>query len=164
MKNLLKTYNRTFTKGYLFYETNIINGEFSNHQGVEIGKIIDVNNKRIIIELTVDIHQEDAIRFQATNQGFYLNTLYDKNGLLTNKVSKNNICQIDNKIRIMRNVLLNTKILKTIENVKQKLEKLNSTFKNGKVLVCIPTLNIFKFTITKDSNEANYSFKVRIKE
>ena len=28
----------------------------------------------------------------------------------------------------------NNKILKTIENVKQKLEKLNSTFKNGKVL------------------------------
>lgn len=123
-QKLLKTYNRSFTNGYLFNETNIINGLSSNHQGVEIGKIIDVNNKRITIELTDDIHQEDAIRFEKTNQGMYLNTLYDKKGLLTNKVSKGNICQIDNKFRIMRNVLLNTKILKTIDTELNK--ELNS--------------------------------------
>ena len=113
--DLLKTYNRDFTSGYLFNETNIINGKSSNHQGVLVGKIIAVNNKRITIELSDDINQEDAIRFEATNQGMYLNTLYDKKGLLTNHVSKGNICQIDNKFRTMYKDLINTNILKTID-------------------------------------------------
>ena len=135
--NLQKTYNRDFTTGYLFNEQNIINGQSSNHQGISIGKVIDANNKRITILLTEDINQEDAIRFQATNQGMYLNTLYDKKGLLTNHVPKGNICQIDNKFRIMRNTLLNTEILKTIDiklnkelnNINEKKNPINIHFK-----------------------------------
>lgn len=122
--NLLKTYNRDFTTGYLFNETNIINGKNSNHQGIPIGKIIEVNNKKITILLTEDLHQEDAIRLEASNEGMYLNTLYDNKGLLTNKVLKNNICQIDNKFRTMRNVLLGTTVLKTID--KELVKELNN--------------------------------------
>jgi len=126
LTNLQKTYNRDFTTGYLFNEQNIINGQSSNHQGIPIGKVIDANNKKITILLTEDVNQEDAIRFQATNQGMYLNTLYDKKGLLTNHVSKGNICQIDNKFRIMRNTLLNTEILKTIDiKLNKELNTLN---------------------------------------
>lgn len=135
--NLQKTYNRDFTNGYLFNETNIINGKTSNHQGIPVGKIIDANNKKITILLTEDVNQEDAIRIAATNQGMYLNTLYDKKGLLTNHVSKGNICQIDNKYRIMRNTLLNTEILKTIDtklnkelnNVQEKKNPIDMHFK-----------------------------------
>lgn len=135
--NLQKTYNRDFTTGYLFNEQNITNGQSSNHQGIPIGKVIDANNKKITILLTEDVNQEDAIRFQATNQGMYLNTLYDKKGLLTNHVSKGNICQIDNKFRIMRNTLLNTQILKTIDiklnkelnNINEKKNPINMHFK-----------------------------------
>ena len=134
--DLLKTYNRDFTKGYLFNENNIINGKSSNHQGITIGKIIEVNNKKITIQLTDDLNQEDAIRFETTNQGMYVNTLYDKKGLLTNHVAKNNICQIDNKFRIMRNKLINTNILKTIDaqlnkelnNIKDKKMPINIYF------------------------------------
>lgn len=135
--NLQKTYNRDFTTGYLFNEQNIINGQSSNHQGIPIGKVIDANNKKITILLTEDVNQEDAIRFQATNQGMYLNILYDKKGLLTNHVSKGSICQIDNKFRIMRNTLLNTEILKTIDiklnkelnNINEKKNPINIHFK-----------------------------------
>lgn len=114
-KNLLKTYNREFTKGYLFNETNIINSKTSNHQGINIGKVIGVNNKRITIKLEEDVHQEDAIRFEKTNKGMYVNTLYNQKGLLVSSLKKGDICQVDNKERIMIKDLLGSRVLKTID-------------------------------------------------
>ncbi len=123
-EKLLKTYNREFTKGYLFKETNIINSKTSNHQGVKIGQVTGVNNKRITIELTDTLNQNDAIRFEKPNKGMYVNTLYDKKGLLVSKVEKNNICQLDNKERIMIKDLLGSNVLKTIDT------KLNEELNN----------------------------------
>ena len=62
--------------------------------------------------------------------------LYDKKGLLTNSVTKGNICQIDNKFRIMHKDLINTNILKTIDiklnqelnNIKEKKNAINMYF------------------------------------
>lgn len=115
-ENLLKTYNREFTKGYLFNAENIINGKTSNHQGIKIGKVIAVNNKKITIELTKDIHQEDAIRFESTNTGMYVNTLYNEKGLLVSSIPKGSICIVDNKERIMVKDLLGSNVLKTIDS------------------------------------------------
>ena len=116
IKNLLKVYNRGFTKGYLFNEDNIINSKSSNHQGVYIGKVVKVNNQKITIKLEDDLYQDDAIRFENTNTGMYVNTLYNDKGLLVNHVSKNNLCFIDNKDRLMVKDLLNSRILKTIDS------------------------------------------------
>ena len=80
-KSLLKTFNREFTKGYLFDADNIINKKTSNHQGIRIGEVIAVNNHRITIKLEENIHQEDAIRFTKVNKGMYVNSLYNKKGL-----------------------------------------------------------------------------------
>ena len=118
--NLLKTYNREFTKGYLFNSENIINNKTSNHQGVTIGKVIGVNNKRITIMLNDNLHQEDAIRFSKINKGMYVNLLYDKNGLLQQEILKGNICQIDNKDRIMYDDLIGSDVLKTIDYLLNK--------------------------------------------
>lgn len=112
---LLKTYNREFTKGYLFNETNIINSKTSNHQGIKIGTVVGVNNKKITIKLDEDLNQNDAIRFDKPNKGMYINTLYNEKGLLVSSVSKNNICIVDNKERIMAKDLLGSSILKTID-------------------------------------------------
>jgi putative protease len=123
-EKLLKTYNREFTTGYLFEEPNIINEKTSNHQGVPIGKVIGVNNKRITIQLDKDLYQNDAIRFDKPNKGMYVNSLYNTKGLLVSSISKGNTCQVDNKDRIMIKDLLGSNVLKTIDT---KLnEELNS--------------------------------------
>lgn len=114
-KNLLKTYNREFTNGYLFNEESIINKKTSNHQGIVIGKVIGVNNHKITIKLSENIHQEDAIRFSKINKGMYVNQLYNQKGLLVNKLSKGEICILDNKDRIMYDDLINSDVLKTID-------------------------------------------------
>ena len=133
-EKLLKTYNREFTTGYLFEEKNIINDKTSNHQGVKIGKVIGVNNKRITIELDSNLYQNDAIRFDKPNKGMYVNSLYNNKGLLVSNISKGNICQVDNKDRIMIKDLLGSNVLKTIDT---KLnEELNNT-QEKKILVNI---------------------------
>ena len=114
-KNLLKTYNREFTKGYLFETENIMNDKSSNHQGIKIGTVIGVNNKRITIQLDEDIHQEDAIRFAKPNKGMYVNSLYNKAGLLVASAKRGEIISVDNKDRIMVKDILGSEVLKTID-------------------------------------------------
>ena len=114
-QDLLKTYNREFTPGYLFNSNNIINKKTSNHQGIPIGKIIDATNKKITIKLNENIHQEDAIRIESINKGFYLNTLYNEKGLLVSNVEKNNICLVDNKEQLNPKEIINSNVLKTID-------------------------------------------------
>ncbi len=135
LMSLYKTYNRGFTEGYLFGKSNIINSKTSNHQGIKVGKIISGTNKRIVIKLNDDIHQEDAIRIDGTNIGMYLNTLYDKNGLLVSSVSKNNICQIDNKDRILVKDYIGKDVLKTIDYLLNK-ELINYEKKKIPVEMC----------------------------
>lgn len=134
--NLLKTYNREFTKGYLFNAQNIINSKTSNHQGINIGQVIKVTKDKIYIKLTEDLHQEDAIRL-SNNTGMYLNTLYNEKGLLVNEVLKNNICQIDNKDHLKEDSIINTNVLKTIDY------KLNQELNNYE-LKRIPVAITFK--------------------
>ena len=123
-EKLLKTYNREFTKGYLFNESNIINSKTSNHQGIKIGTVVGVNNKRITIKLDKELSQNDAIRFDKPNKGMYVNSLYNQKGLLVSNISENNICQVDNKERIMIKDLLGSDVLKTIDT------KLNQELNN----------------------------------
>lgn len=133
-EKLLKTYNREFTTGYLFEEKNIINDKTSNHQGVKIGKVIGVNNKRITIELESNLYQNDAIRFDKPNKGMYVNSLYNNKGLLVSNISKGNICQVDNKDRIMIKDLLGSNVLKTIDT---KLNEELNNIQEKKILVNI---------------------------
>lgn len=135
-KNLLKTYNREFTNGYLFNEQNIINSKTSNHQGIKIGIVVGVNNKRITIKLEDNLNQEDAIRFEKPNKGMYVNSLYNEKGLLVSKIEKGHMCQVDNKERIMVKDLLGSNVLKTIDailnkelnNIEEKKIPINLTF------------------------------------
>ena len=137
LKNLLVTYNREYTKGYLFKADNIINSKTSNHQGILIGQVIKVNNKKITIKLEEDIHQYDAIRFDKVNEGTYVNSLYNSKGLLVSSISKNNICEIDNKTNLKEKDLLGSKVLKTISfllnkelnNINEKKINIEMNFK-----------------------------------
>jgi len=123
--NLKKLYNREFTSGYLFNKPGkaIMNIKTPNHQGVEIGKVIDYDKKYIKILLTDDVCQEDGIRLP-NNQGMILNKLYNKKLLLVNKVEKGKVLIIDNKINLKeKGPVLKTIDKQLIENIKNYPKK-----------------------------------------
>ncbi len=114
--NHLKTlYNRKFTDGHLFNNPNIMNTSTPNHIGLRIGKVVDINKKKIKIKLDSELNQEDGIRFLESGKGLICNYLYDKNDKLIN--SSNNYVYISNSIN-----------LTTYDNVYKTLDKkLNDT-------------------------------------
>ena len=92
-------FNREFTSGYLFND-KVMNISSSNHQGLEIGKVLEVNSKKIKIKLNKDLYQEDGVRFKNNNLGMIANMIYDDKGLLINKASSGSIIYLDNKINL----------------------------------------------------------------
>ena len=93
-------FNRKFTVGRMFGEKDedFMNTSSPNHQGLEIGKVIDITADKIKIKLSpkVSLHQGDAIRFKESKKGFVVNYLYDLNGNLVSSI--NNICYVENKV------------------------------------------------------------------
>ena len=113
INNLKKLFNREFTNGYLFSKEDIMNIKTPNHQGIEIGKVIDISNHKIKIKLVNDsIHQNDGIRFKNKDMGMIVNRLYNKDHLLVNEVSIGNICYLDNRL----NIKIGDTVLKTIDS------------------------------------------------
>ena len=172
-EDLLKTYNREFTKGYLFKENNILNEKTSNHQGIKIGKVIDLNKNKIVIKLTSKIHQQDAIRLAKINKGMYLNTIYNQKGLLIKEANKNDIIYLNNKDHLNKKDIIGSDVLKTIDyllnqelnNPNNKKLPLNLNFigkinepstlilsyQNKKIIVNGPSIQIAKTSpITKE--------------
>ena len=111
IEELKVLFNREFTKGYLFNEIKIVNQNTPNHQGIEIGKIIEIKKNKLKVKLSKNLNQGDAIRFKNSNKGTYINFMYDTKGKLINKASKGEIILLDNKCEIKE---LDT-ILKTID-------------------------------------------------
>ena len=127
LTNVKKLYNRELTLGNLFKD-KIMNIETSNHIGVPIGKVIDVNNKKIKIKLYDTLNQGDGIRF-GNDLGMIVNYLYDEKDRLIN--SSSNICLIDNKIGLKEKVevrkTLDTKLIKEIDSYKRVRKTINIT-------------------------------------
>ena len=125
-EKLMLLFNRGFTEGYLFNKSgkNLMNIETPNHIGVEIGKVIDVNSKRIRIKLDKDIHQEDGIRFKEEDLGMMVNFIYDCKDKLISGSKGGTIIEIDNKIGLTKkcSVLktIDSLLLKELENYKEK--------------------------------------------
>jgi len=97
----------------LFRDNSIMNIKTPNHQGIEIGTVIDVDKKYVKIKLSDYLAQNDGVRFKQSNKGMMVNRLYDKNKLLKNKIEKDNICYLDNKFNIKRGDIL----IKTIDSL-----------------------------------------------
>ena len=89
-------FNRKFTDGNLFNSDNIMNTSSVNHQGLEVGRVLDVSSDKIKLFIDKKIYQEDGIRFNNSNKGMIVNFLYDRNMKLTDSCS--GICYVDNKI------------------------------------------------------------------
>ncbi len=102
----LKTiFNREFTVGRMFQadDNSFMNPISPNHIGLEIGKVVDITNHKIKIQLNkgCSLHQHDAIRFLKSQDGFVVNYLYDEKGKLTS--SCDSVCYVDNKINLKKN-------------------------------------------------------------
>lgn len=154
--NLKILFNREFTNGYLFND-KVMNTKTPNHQGLEIGTVLEVTPKKIKIKLTDTLYQEDGIRFKKTNKGLIANYIYNEKDLLIKEATKGDIIYLDNKINLKeKDILLKTtsphldkEILSTSEkkikidiDIKEENNTLNITFKdkdNNKVSSSIPT-------------------------
>lgn len=107
-ENLSKTFNRTFTKGYLFHEDrkDITNTARPNNVGFEIGKISKAVNDMYEITLSRTLNQNDIIRISHNNEDIILSVvkLYDKEGNLINKAD--HVCFIKAKEKMSKGDLV----------------------------------------------------------
>ncbi len=85
---LKKTFNRTFTKGYLFGEDprDLTNIQKPNNFGYEIGTVVGMYKGMYEIRLHDELRQNDIIRIDHNNEDVNLSVakLYDKEGNLIN--------------------------------------------------------------------------------
>ena len=120
--NKLKTiYNREFTTGRLFNvsDEELMNTVTPNHIGLEIGRVVEITDKKIKIELDKPLNQQDGIRFKKEGTGFIVNYLYDENGKYIN--SADTVCYVDNKVGLTTKDI----VCKTLDyNLNQELQKL----------------------------------------
>ena len=111
LKNLQKIFSRGYTKGYLFNENenSIINNERPNHQGLNIGKVIDYKNNFVYVKLSDNVSINDGLRivFKNEDYGLVLNQFY-KNKKLVKEAYNGDIIsfKVNKKIPINSQVLL----------------------------------------------------------
>ncbi len=118
IRDLKVTFNRKFTKGYMFNEKDVINEYRPNHLGIEIGKI--KNNK---ILLSDDINQGDGIRVLGSDTGLILNYIY-KNGKLVNKAYKGDLIEVKFNDKVNENdIVIKTLDKKLNEEISKKIKE-----------------------------------------
>lgn len=107
-ENLYKTFNRTFTKGYLFHEKkgNITNTSRPNNCGYEIGRISKIYKDMYEISLSRTLNQNDIIRISHNNEDVNLTAakIYDKEGNLVNRAD--DLCYIKIKEKLSKGDLV----------------------------------------------------------
>lgn len=159
-ENIYKLYNREFTKGYLNNETNqnISNIKSPSHQGITIGKVIDIKNNKIKIKLTKELNQNDGIKF-TEDKGMIANFIYNEKNLLINQGKKDQIIYLDNKIGLAKKTSVqkttDIKLIKEINNIEEKQQDISFNVKaklNEKLKVEIKYKNI---NISKETNTIN---------
>lgn len=106
--NLNKTFNRTFTKGYIFNEDkkDITNIDKPNNFGYLIGKVVDKNKIGYKIKLNSELNQNDIIRIDhnGTDVNLTVARMYDANQNYINKA--NDYCYINIKEELAVNDLV----------------------------------------------------------
>lgn len=107
-ENLSKTFNRTFTKGYMFHEDpkDITNVLRPNNNGFEIGRITKMVKDMYEITLTSPLSQNDIIRIFHNQEDVVLTVakLYDKDGQLINGAK--DVCYIKVKEKLSKGDLV----------------------------------------------------------
>lgn len=125
-EDLKKTFNRTFTKGYLFHEDpkNLTNIQKPNNFGYEIGRITGSFRGMYEITLHKSLRQNDIIRIDHDNEDVNLSVvkLYDREGNLIN--GADSICYIKIKEKLSTgDVVYKTKDYQFYKELDNRLEQ-----------------------------------------
>ena len=139
-ENLRVTFNREYTKGHMFQATglDLMNIKTSNHQGIEIGKVVKVNKNHIFIQLTKDLYQNDGIRFVKENLGCNVNFLYDKKHRLISSMPKGNIVEIEGPAGVgVHSVVRKTFDFKLNKEIEEQMHTFNRQSALKAVVTCL---------------------------
>ena len=131
IKELKKIFNREFTKGFMFDETNdnFVNTFRPNHLGIEIGKVIDVKNNQITIKLNDKLNINDGIRIIGEEDSGCIITSMFKNNKRINNANREDIITIPYKDKVSKNsIVLKTTDINQIKNIENKI-KINKKIK-----------------------------------
>ena len=127
IKELQKIFNRDFTKGFLFNEDNdkFTNPKRPNHQGILIGKVIEVKDKYFKIKLSDELNLQDGIRIVKDDIGFNVTKMFVNDKSVKTAKAKD-IVKIYQKINSLSEVVKTTdyKQLQEIDkliNIKKRL-------------------------------------------
>lgn len=158
-ENLKKTFNRTFTKGYLFHEDrrNITNISRPNNFGYPIGTISKIEKDRYEITLTRTLNQNDTIRINHDNEDVNLTVakLYDKEGDLIKKAD--DVCYIKVKEKMSTgDVVYKTKDYFYNKELEASLEK---EFKRFNLDIRVHAYPDSKLVIEAKGLGFNYSYE-----
>lgn len=122
IEELMVTFNRMYTKGFIFGENNknFINNIRPNHQGIKIGRVIKRNNENVFIKLSKDLNLSDGIRICGKEDvGFTVNNMYvDGRKVLSAK--KDDIISL----KIKEKIDIGSDVVKTLDS------KLNAKINN----------------------------------
>ncbi len=158
-EKLNKTFNRTFTKGYLFHEdqkdiTNILR---PNNFGYEIGRIGRTIKDMYEIILTRPLNQNDIIRISHDNEDVILNVvkLYDIDGNFINKADA--ACYIKIKEKLSTgDFVYKTKDYSYYKELESSLQKEYRRFSLDIKVYAYPDS---KLTIEAEGLGFNYSYQ-----
>ena len=165
IKEMKKLFNREFTSGYLFNEKYIINGKRPNHQGIEIGEVIDYKNGYVYIKLTDKLNVHDGIRILGkTDKGLMLNKMFI-NKRDVKEANKGDTINFKYEYVKPKSIVVKTtdykqieEINKNIENKKRKVKISGKiTLKEKAILELSDGKNIIKIeqNITRNNTKTN---------
>lgn len=142
--NLSKTFNRTFTKGYIFNEkpTDITNIKKPNNFGYLIGTVTNKTKNLVEIKLFSSLKQGDQIRFDLNDineVNLPVTKIYDKNYKLIN--SSNSVAYVE----CVESIKVGTKVYKT-----KDVDFLDELEKAAKISYYSLPIDMF-LTITSDN-------------
>lgn len=116
---LATAFNRNFTKGYLFFEKDrdLISEATSNHQGIQIGEVIALEQGLPVIVLHGNLHIHDGIRFvyEENSSGLMVNEMYVQ-GKLVKAAKQGELMTLETKLPIH----VGSKVYKTLDAKQQK--------------------------------------------
>ncbi len=160
-KNMLVTFNRDFTTGYLFNAKNntVTTLKGVNHQGIIIGKVINSTSKQADILLNDSLSINDGIRIG--NEGFIVTRIFNNKNMV--KSANNTVVTIDVKHKVNKGEL----VLKTLDSTLSKeitKEINNKTYYpkvNGEFVI---TKNLLKFKIYNNLINVSSTLDVSLDE
>ena len=138
IENLMVTFNRGYTKGHAYKMSgyDLMNLQSSNHQGINIGKVIGKKNGRLVLELTNELNQNDGIRI-GKDLGCHVNFLYDKKGKLTSHMPAGSVCEIQGpkQAKVGDTILKTTSVL-VYEKVEKRIKETNRQIQLNASISC----------------------------